>query len=141
MPSKKTIHLEGDKRVNKTLNEIGTKEGNKAMRKGMRTSQKAKTLVEVKRLTPVDTGAMKKGWKVRSAKSRKFIGMNVLCKDELFDNYYPKFITGGTKDEDGNWIIEPQRIVETAVENVGDEAIDLALNIIGDEILRHWEKP
>jgi HK97 gp10 family phage protein len=122
------IQITGIKDIDKKLTKLGAKVTKKILRKAMRPVMK-EVQKTAKSLVPVDTGNLKKGIKVRSAKrSRKYIGLDVRTDD---DNFIAKFVEYGTENQ------SPQPFMRPAFdqhEKPGKEkAMDTIRQLIEDE--------
>ena len=121
----------GDARLQRKLHSLGNKIEKKIVRRALRTAAKV-VLQAAKARVPVDTGALKKGLKVRATKrSRTIIGVHIRTptRAELGihpddPGYYPAVIEYGAEGHAAQPFLRPAM----------DEARDKARQVIADSI-------
>lgn len=123
------ISILGDKALTRSFNKLAYKTQRKFTRKALRAGAKV-VQQEYKARVPVDSGALKRGIKVRAGqRSRKYLRINIITpeRDKLGISaddkwYYPAVIEYGGVKKDGT-VIPAQAPGRKALEAKEDEAI------------------
>ena len=119
MPKEFTIS--GFEDIDRRLRELEPKVAKKCLRKAMRPAMK-EVQKAAKDNAPVASGKLKRNIKVRAGKrSRSNVYLNVQVGDDAFDNFYPKFVEYGTKNQPA------QAYMRRAYDQVGERAKELCL--------------
>jgi len=104
----------GDTRLGKQLAKLEARIQKKIVRKALRTAGKM-VLADARARVPVDTGALKKGLKLRAVKSRGgFVGVHITTprRDELgipqsAKHYYPAVLEYGAENHPARPYLRP----------------------------------
>lgn len=137
--------ITGMQQLKKQLSALPEKVQKKIYRQAMRPAMKIIHKEIIDNTVPVDTGMLKDSLKVRAAKrSKQYVGVDIVTEAKDFTKtkdgaetetpYYSAFLELGTKH------IEARGYMRRAVDNKGEEALDVATDKIAKLIEKEAAK-